>query len=93
MSRRCALWALGLSALIWLGIIATAKVAAASPMPRVTAIANHLPRDGRLYHGRLRGCSWQARIFADGHGYAGVTCGGAALVSFRDARGHWGRTT
>lgn len=90
MSPKGALWAILLSTLIWLGIIATAK--AASPMPRVTAIANHLPRDGQLYRGRLAGCSWQARIFRDGHGYAGVICGGAVLVSFRDTRGHWGRT-
>lgn len=91
MSRRAILWTLLFSALIWCGIIATAK--AASPMPRVTAIANHLPHDGRLYRGRIAGCSWQARIFRDGHGYAGVLCGGAALVSFRDARGRWGKTS
>lgn len=63
---------------------------AQSPLARVVALVDaHHWRDGSLHRGRFAGCRWQARVFRDGHGYAGVTCGGLSGVALRYPSGRW----
>lgn len=66
-----------------------ADAAHGATIDRAARIANVLPRDGELYRGKVEGCSWQARVFPDGHGYVGVICGNRSTVAMRSTAGKW----